>query len=162
MNPQQLIDAFRASHADTPDALRNQLAGDPDLRLAVLELLLPQLSERDAPLLRWLLHVYTQEYRASASSGDDLYLCAFMLYRLGRLDDVLPLWAAKQASFDTYCGFDVQLLVGAGVAPTLVYLRRVNSEEAHSAAEYIERCHVADDIVTREEYIRWRTGYFSS
>jgi hypothetical protein len=61
-----------------------------------------------------------------------------MLFALAEVEDVQLLWKAKTTSFDTMCGLNDQLLVGAGVAATLDYLRRANEHWSDRACEYIE------------------------
>ena len=83
------------------------------------------------------------EYREHDSDGElfeSLYWCAFLLYRLGDVNDVALLWQAKSVSFDTWCGFDVQFLVGAGVEETIHHLRTKPDPDSRAAMEYLLAC----------------------
>ncbi|MEK6234155.1 MAG: hypothetical protein N2C14_05560 [Planctomycetales bacterium] len=117
----------------------------PSFREAIYRFLHSRVSLEHAPLLRRLLD-FEMDWRRAYWSGaksladdgsddytDSLYWCGLLLHRAGRLEDVLPMWAAKRMDFDTGCGFDVQFLVGAGVDATLDYLRDIDSPEAQDA-----------------------------
>jgi hypothetical protein len=73
--------------------------------------------------------------------GDDyfenIYWCAFLLWRVGDLGDVIELWRAKKSSFDTWCAFDIQFLIGAGLDETIRYLQVRTDPESREALERI-------------------------
>lgn len=77
---------------------------------------------------------------------DELRLSAFVLSKLGHVEDVPLLWRAKVANFDTYCGLDIQFLVSAGVRETLDYLIASGGEQDLEAAEYMNGCQLAGDF----------------
>ena len=93
---------------------------------------------------------------------ENLYWCALLLHQLGRLEDVLPLWRAKNTSFDTARGFDAEFLVGAGVEETIVFLDASPDPEAAKAHAYLTKCcneSVFDDLAS---WLVERRAYFSS
>jgi hypothetical protein len=59
----------------------------------------------------------------SQGSGETLEILAGLIVLQQDPKDVWILVRAKQANFDTGCGFDIQHLFAAGVATTLVYVR---------------------------------------
>ncbi|MEL6820733.1 MAG: hypothetical protein AAFP70_03140 [Calditrichota bacterium] len=71
---------------------------------------------------------------------ENLMYAAYLLTMHAHIEDALHIWRAKTVDFDTYCGFDVELIVFAGYAETLDYLKQESSEEALEAAAYILAC----------------------
>lgn len=71
-------------------------------------------------------------------------LC-IQLFAIGMVSDTLLIWNAKEKDFDTHCYIDIQLLCGAGVEPTLKYLKEKSSSEAIKELNYIIECE--DDFV---------------
>ncbi len=155
-------DAWLSSHA-----AQERLA-DPPLRTQLYRAMHPQPPETLAPLLRVLLQ---QEVTHRQSDGDDqsasddafenLYWCALLLYQLGDLEDVLPLWKAKHTSFDTSVAFDIQFLVGAGVDETLSHLSSSHDPAATKAYAYIAGCREAGDFDALAEWLDVRVAYYS-
>ncbi len=130
----------------------DQADSNQDFRRQVAQALCLDFSIADRKLVRFLLRQEIQAHRHGSGYSDDLKLCAYPLFALGRLDDVELLWQAKSVSFDTFCGFDVQLLVGAGVEPTITYLHQNPSNETLAAVEYIKACQKAGDFDWLDEY----------
>ena len=89
-------------------------------------------------------------------------LCCVQLFNAGPLDDVLRIWAAKQASFDAGCWIDVQLLCGAGLAETKAYLAADGSDAAAAALDCLLRCEQVGDFTdfTVENRSRWYHEYY--
>jgi hypothetical protein len=82
--------------------------------------------------------------------SQSLKLCAFLLFTLAQVEDIQLLWQAKTTSFDTMCGLDDQLLVGAGVPITIAYLQQVQDPWSEQARAYIEEGYQFDnDALTR-------------
>jgi len=95
-------------------------------------------------------------------TGDDLYenlyLAAFLLYRVGDLSDALLLADAKfRTDWDTRIGFDVQFLLGAGAPETLDLLR---AQGDANDVRYIEECIEAGDADDLPGWERFRLAYF--
>jgi hypothetical protein len=132
-----------------------------ELRALVLKELQKTLSLTDRVLIRFLLE---QEMACRQNEDetdiDSIHLCGFLLFLLGQLEDVELLWQAKRTTFDTWCGFDIQFLVGAGVSPTLAYLHSIQKEWAEEARTYIEECQRAGDFSDLESYRHEKQRYF--
>lgn len=58
----------------------------------------------------------------------------------------------KTIDFDTFCAFDIQLVVFAGVNNTIDYLKTKNSDESKDALKYIEECKISGDFDNIENY----------
>jgi hypothetical protein len=121
-------------------------------RVAVLGELQKTLSPGDRSLLRFLLEQEIAYHESEWGIFESIRLCGFLLSVLAHVDDVRLLWEAKTTNFDTMCGFDVQFLVGAGVAPTLSYLQAIQKEWAQDAMTYIEESQAAGDFRNLERY----------
>jgi hypothetical protein len=110
-----------------------------ELRAQIFNALRNARSLNDRPLLRFLME---QEIACrqndTETDVDSIHLGGFLLFLLGQLEDVELLWRAKRASFDTWCGFNGELLVGAGVAATLAYLHSIEQKWAQEARTYLE------------------------
>lgn len=121
-------------------------------REAVLEELQKTLSAEDRPLLRFLLEQEIVYHDSLWCICESIRLCGFLLAVLAHVEDVDLLWKAKTTSFDTMIGFNVQFLVGAGVTPTLSYLRSLQQDWAQEAAAHIEERQVLGDFEDLEQY----------
>jgi hypothetical protein len=95
-------------------------------------------------------------------TNENIKLCAYLLYRLGYVEDSLSIWKAKSTNFDTECGVDIQLLVGAGVERTIAYLKEQNSQEAKDAGSYIEECVESGDFKNLAGWQEFFRNYFGS
>lgn len=97
-----------------------------EMRSQVFKALRNARSLNDRPLLRFLME---QEIACrqndTETDADSIHLGGFLLFLFGQLEDVELLWRAKRASFDTWYGFNGELLVGAGVVATLAVQRDV-------------------------------------
>ena len=107
---------------------------------------------------RTLLAELTALYQATYANGgdamgtDELRLAGYLVGLHQDVRDSLLLWRTKQLNFDTACEFDIQLVVFAGVEPTIAYLKEQQSEEAAQAVAYIEGCQTAGDFDLLEAY----------
>lgn len=93
---------------------------------------------------------------------DSLHWCSYLLSLRGELEDVQALWEARNVDEDTAKEFDVQCLVGAGVAETVEYLRASPLPWARAALRCIEaglRVGAFDDL---EQWRAWKDVYFST
>jgi hypothetical protein len=130
---------------------------DPAGRERLLREISPdEVGERHA-LLR---SIFSTEMDQRLIQGQDeffenLYRCAYLLYLVGDPSDVPMMWEAKHIDFDTAIGFDVQFLLGAGVRPTLDYLR--SHGHADIAADLANSLELADDL---QAWSQFRRGYF--
>lgn len=161
---EELLDGHAPTEAwlATDDASR--LLSDVERRAALYRALHPRPHPSHAPLLRALLaHEVALRQRPSDDDTDDfeqLYWCALLLSQIGDLEDVLRLWHAKHTTFDTYCAFDIQFLVGAGVTETLAFLVASDDPAASDAAGYISSCDAAGDFDDLEAWLAYRCSYF--
>jgi hypothetical protein len=140
----------------------SQLLDAPSFRQEVLREIHRNPSIDVSGLLRAILD-REANCRLSAKSEEyfeNLYWCAFLLWRVGDLRDVIPLWRAKNIDFDTACGFDIQFLTGAGLNQTIEYLESSTDPEAKPALEYIMKCRAAGDFDDLQAWAIWIADYF--
>ncbi|GHO93438.1 hypothetical protein KSF_034860 [Reticulibacter mediterranei] len=121
-------------------------------RSSVLKALSKKFSQEDRPLIRFLLEQEIVYHENAWGIFESIRFCGALLFLLAQVEDVCLLWEAKTVNFDTMCGFDVQFLVGAGVAPTLAYLQHIKEEWAEDARIYLEECQQAGDFQNLERY----------
>jgi len=60
-----------------------------------------------------------------------------------RRQDALLIWRAKNASMDAACAVDIQLLCGAGLSATKVYLATSTDQNAAAALQYLREYEAA-------------------
>jgi hypothetical protein len=85
---------------------------------------------------------------------EDLSLFSHILAQHKQQEDVLLIWQAKNADFDTWCGFDGDLLSFMGVQETLNYLKDIKTKEASEAYDYVKEYKQldVDDYFQRQHY----------
>ena len=133
-----------------------------DFRYAVSQELNRTLSEEDRHFAQYLLEQEIAHHLGlSGGVYESIKLCAYLLFRLGHVEDSLAIWRAKAINFDTHCGVDVQLLVGAGVQETLDWLRRQGSQDAQHAVSWIEGCTATGDFKNPDGYRQFASRYFN-
>ncbi len=174
MQAHEIVQAARSAQPGLPphallqrmtssETLSGELAMQPAaLRAAVLEEVQQTLVPGDRALLCFILE---QEMLARVHDGggeffENLYWAGFLLSLVAHVEDVRLLWRVKTLDYDTWSGFDVQFLVGAGVSRTLSYLQSLSEEWASAAWAYLEQCQQAGDIADLEQYRQWRQTYF--
>jgi len=142
----------RQSEPDDPNAISRYL---------VLIELNRTLTDRDRPLIHYLLEQEILYHRALPGGVyESIKLCAYLLFRLGHVEDSIKIWRAKATNFDTHCGVDVQLLVAAGVEATLTWLKQQDSEDAQHASSWIAGCAETGDFRNLEGYREFASRYF--
>lgn len=117
-----------------------------------------------------LLELLKEEmiYRAKDDENEDdeyfesIYWCSLFLYEIGDVNDVNILWKAKNIDFDTYCAFDIQFLIGAGLERTIEHLNSKKDKDSKKALEYILDCKDAGDFSYMEKWFEFRVNYFRS
>jgi hypothetical protein len=137
--------------------------GDPEFRRHVLREIHLRPTSDASGLLREILSLEAAD-RASGDNPDfyeNLYWCAYLVWRLKRVEDVRALWRAKNTNFDTGAGFDVQFLTGAGVEETIRYLLAQSDPESSAAAAHLLKRRDAGDFDALEDWAVWREGYFA-
>lgn len=120
------------------------------------------LSPSHAPLLRKLLQ-QDMEDRQKATNEDifeNICWCGLLLYRIGDVNDSTLLWDAKNTDFDTYCGFDIQYLVGAGIDDTIEHLKLQQDEKSKEALHYIMECKNSGDFDELDSWLEFKMNYF--
>lgn len=160
MTAREFVALYGTSSGPVPDQALI-LLDDPRFRREVLREVHQSVSTT-AALLRTILEreVSYRETGGCLEYFENLYWCAFLLWRVGEVVDVIPLWRAKNIDFDTGCGLDVQFLVGAGLDETIRYLRSTPGSEAHAALDYILECKKIGDFDAMQEWAKWREEYF--
>jgi len=104
-------------------------------------------------LLEKFSKIRNQPYPNNYDIGSEaLMLSAYILGLHQNIEDCLKIWNTKTIDFDTFCGFDIQLVVFAGVNRTIDYLKTINSDESQDALKYIEECKISGDFEDIENY----------
>ncbi|MFK7932366.1 MAG: hypothetical protein AB8G22_02580, partial [Saprospiraceae bacterium] len=83
-----------------------------------------------------------------------LRLCAYLLSQFKNPQHAQLFLAAKQANFDTHCGFDFEHLVAAGIEETYSVVQTWEAERAESFYEYMGQS-VAECNVLNEDLAQW-------
>ena len=83
---------------------------------------------------------------------NDLLYTAYLVSLHGQVQDAALIWQIKSVDFDAYCGFDIQMVVFAGIEKTLHYLQSEGTAEALQAIEYIKECETSGDFRQLESY----------
>jgi hypothetical protein len=146
--------------------VRCRMVGEKDLnasfRYDVCEELNRTLREEDRKLILYLLEQEIRYHQALPGGVyESIKLCAYLLFRLGYVEDSLSIWRAKTTNFDTHCGIDVQLLVATGVEDTLAWLKRNGSPEALAAVGWVEGCRETGDFKNLDGYRDFANRYFA-
>lgn len=117
-----------------------------EVREAVCQALNRDLTDADRSLVLYLLKQEIVSREDDWGFHDNMRLCAYMLFKLGHVEDSILLWRAKGTNFDSFCGVDVQLLAGGGLEETISWLKGTGDPEAAEAAEYLEGCRATGDF----------------
>lgn len=131
----------------------------PELRRDVLRSILPE----DAKVHHALLKSIFDKEMAYRQADDELeyyenlYWCAFLLYKVGDPADSIAMWQAKHINMDTGCGFEIQNLVGAGVEETISRLRDLKEE---TLAQELIRYQEHGDFDCLDDWEDWKRQYF--
>ena len=99
-----------------------------------------------APEIRSLLLAELKKEESESGDQELIKLLCIQLFAIGKLDDSLLVWEAKQAGFDLSISIDIQLVCGGGLKATKEFLRKRTSKEARQAAEYISQCEEGGDF----------------
>ncbi len=117
-----------------------------------------------APTLRRILDseiVYRSQEGEHSYEPDDsdyfenIYQCSLLLHAIGDVEDVEQMWRAKTATFDTYAGYDIETLFGAGIVNTMAHLESNNLNEI---LDYIGSRPPSEDEIA--EWFRLRVQYY--
>lgn len=148
----------KVSSATSSESDGEEVDINQGFREAVCQRLNQDVSETDRALVIYLLEQELLSIEGGWGVCENLKLCAYLLFKLGHVEDALLIWRAKSTNFDTFCGLDVQLLAGGGVDETIGYLRAVGDPQALEAAEYLEECRATGDF--SYDYHTSLAGYF--
>lgn len=120
-------------------------------RFGILKALQFNWQKNDEALIRKLFETEIEVHRANPFQGiyPSLRLCAYLLAKFKNPENSLLFIKAKQANFDTHCGFDYEYLVSAGIEDTYEFMKSVNKEDSSAFYEYmgssVKECGVSDE-----------------
>ena len=108
---------------------------------------LPKEPSRD--LYKLIKALFEQEmiYRVGLWKGtkedpedyfENIYLCAYFLYKTGQVEDVYILWEAKYLNMDVGSSLDGNYFLGAGIQETLTFLREQTDDLSKEILNYLE------------------------
>jgi hypothetical protein len=106
-------------------------------------------------LARYLLTKAVEERKNNTGQIyiEDLCLFSYFVAAHHDIEDVMLIWSAKYADFDTWAGFDGELLSFMGVEKTCHYLQSLNTEAATKAMDYVKNFQQEDiDFYFSEEH----------
>jgi hypothetical protein len=113
-------------------------------------------GNKNLELARYLLKKAIEERKKDVIIVfiEDLSLFSYILAQHQLQEDVLLIWQAKNADFDTWCGFDGDLLSFMGVQHTLDYLKDIKTKDALEAYDYVKEYKQVDvdDYFQRPHY----------
>jgi hypothetical protein len=121
------------------------------LRAKVLWALQYDHGSDDLPLVRWIAEQEARCRHEAPFQGmsEETELAGFLLASLGRIEDVWLHWQIKRANFDTWCGYDMQYMLGAGVTATVDFVRASDHADRDAVLERLLDAngepHVDDD-----------------
>ncbi|WPV64245.1 hypothetical protein [Chitinophaga sp. LS1] len=128
-------------------------------------LLAMQYSNRLATDEPILLELFKAEIEArknfGGGVGESLNLCSYLLstYRQPAYAELF--YQAKFADFDTYCGYDSEYIISAGIRETYEYVKKVQPAFSNDFYEWFgtesECKYTKEDL---QEWRRWRSEYF--
>ena len=169
MTPLEFLQQYHGEEVALPEECLRELEA-PSFRAQVLDAIHRRPEVEASGLLRVLLDVEVDYWRRVDQAGaytdenseffENIYWCAFLLWRTGDVRDVLALWRAKHTTFDTFCGLDAQYLVGAGVEETIAYLRESSEAEAKPALKYLLEGRKSGAFDLLEKWAQHKSTYF--
>ncbi len=162
MTPLEFILGHQGSSVRLSEA-ESQYLHDPAIRRQLLRAIHTRPSTDASGLLRYILALETGDSSGGNNPDfyENLYWCAYLVWRMKKLEDVPALWRAKNMNFDAGAGFDVQFLTGAGVDETIHYLQARDDPESGAAAAYLIKCKDAGDFDALQDWAAWREHYFA-
>lgn len=162
MNANEFINEYKNARFNLSEEMRSNLQDD-ELRDGIYKLIQLKDASSFHSLLKALFN-YEVNYRNDEGNDgeffENIYHCAFFLFTVSDLNDVIPMYEAKMSNFDLGCGFDIQFLIGAGVEETINYLCQNKNPTSQSALEYIKACQTGGDFDNLEEWIEHKKSYF--
>ncbi|AIQ30566.1 MULTISPECIES: hypothetical protein [Paenibacillus] len=120
--------------------------------------LIPKQSDIDDIRKLLLIELDNQE------SEDNEYIktLCIQLFILGQVEDSLLIWKAKKKNFDSFIYIDVQLLCGAGLEQTKIFLENTITIDALDEIAYLKKAELTRDFVefSRDNLINFYKGYY--
>jgi hypothetical protein len=114
------------------------------------------IENKNPELARYLLKKGIEERKKDVIIVfiEDLSLFSYILAQHKQQEDVLLIWQAKNADFDTWCGFDGDLLCFMGVQHTLDYLKNITTQNVLEVYDYVKEYNQGDvdDYFQRPHY----------
>jgi hypothetical protein len=101
----------------------------------VYRLLLLTLFEQE---MAFRVALWRREINDPDDYAENIYHCAFLIYKVGNADDVFVMWKAKHLNMDIGAALGAEYFLGAGVRPTLELLKQSELEAAPHISEYIK------------------------
>ena len=159
MGENKFITTFKANSYELTSELVTQVE-DGKFRKKLYAYLNKNLDNNYANLLLHLLKI-EMNYRDLMWEGsekdedylyENIYRCAFLLYRIGNPKDVFMLWEAKYLNMDVGTTLDANYFIGAGFDNTLAYLDESKNDKAEGIAYYISS-YFEDEDIGQERWI---------
>jgi hypothetical protein len=101
----------------------------------------------DLALIRWLVAQEAVCRRKAPFQGlsEEAELAGFLLAEHRQVEDVWLQWELKRANFDTYCGYDMQHVLAAGIEVTRAAVRAGDHPERADVLERLDEVSVTED-----------------
>lgn len=117
--------------------------------------LISSFTPEDADLVVALTDEERAHREADQTSGAEVLLaCCWLLFMIGRVEDTVVTWRAKNIDFDTYCYIDSVFLIPCGVEATVQFARRHGHTDL---AEWVDTPGMCDSA---EQVEGWREGSY--
>jgi hypothetical protein len=88
----------------------------------------------------------------SAMPTKDLMYASYLLGLHQQIEDCLKIWEAKNLDFDTFAGFDIELVFFAGLEQTISFLQLQNDSEGQKAYQYLSNLAQNNQFENLNEY----------
>ncbi|WP_145328765.1 hypothetical protein [Paenibacillus xylanexedens] len=96
-----------------------------------------------------------------ADDHEILKLLCIMLFAIGNVEDTELIWLAKRKNQNAGSYIDVQLLCGAGIEETIVYLEKKGGEQAHKQLLYLRKCEPYDFVdFSKDQWLSEYKAYY--
>lgn len=131
----------------------------PEAREKILSQIQPEAAHLYHELLLDILKL-EMDYRQLAGVleyYENLYWCSLLLFLIGDPADTELMWKAKNINMDTGAGFDIRLLVGAGVRETIAFLEASNCLEI---AEQLKAREHSGEFKELKDWTEQQIAYF--
>ncbi|MBD0404086.1 hypothetical protein [Flammeovirga sp. EKP202] len=132
-----------------------------DFRRKVVETLFDNKKLQSRELIKYLLQAEIDYCREETLMRETLRQITFMLYMIGKVEDIPMLFEAKMdTSFDAGCGLDIELIFGRDKDKVKEYFQ-LNKHENYDIVGCIEE-YEKYDYQTPNEFIKGMKMYYES